>query len=222
MTRSRILLAAAACAALLLQGCIEMAAVGVGAAALGYEDRRTSGTLIEDEGISLRASNRIGERFADKVHVNVTSYNRSVLLTGEVPDQAAKAEIEKIVQGVPNVRGVTNDLQVAGVSSLTARANDSGLTGRVKARFLDGQKFSALHVKVVTEASVVYLLGIVTESEAAEAVELARTTSGVRKVVKVFEYCKPTDPVCASRAKPKAEEPKKDGSTSNINTGARK
>lgn len=224
MTQSRLLLAAAAFAALLLQGCIEMAAVGVGAAALGYEDRRTSGSLIEDEGIELRAGNRIGERFADKVHVNVTSYNRSVLLTGEVPDEKAKAEIDKIVQGVPNVRSVTNDLQVAGVSSLTARASDAGLTGRVKARFLDAQKFSALHVKVVTEASVVYLLGIVTESEATEAVELARTTGGVRKVVKVFEYCKPTDAACAPRAKPKAEAPKKDGgaTTSNINTGTTK
>jgi osmotically-inducible protein OsmY len=198
-----------ALALLALQGCIEMAAVGVGAAALGYEDRRTTGTLIEDEGIELRATNRVSERFGDKVHVNITSYNRSVLVTGEVPDAKAKEEIEKIIQTVPSVRGVTNDLQVAGGASLTSRASDSGITGRVKARFLDASKFSALHVKVVTEASVVYLLGIVTETEANEAVELARTTGGVRKVVKVFEYCKPTEAICASRNKPKAEEPKK-------------
>ena len=195
-----------------LQGCIEMAAVGAGAAALGFEDRRTAGTLVEDEGIELRATNRVSERFGDRVHVNVTSYNRSVLVTGEVPDANTKAEIGKIVQGVPSVRSLTNDLQVAGGASLSSRAGDASITGKVKARFLDSGRFSAVHVKVITEASVVYLLGIVTESEANEAVELARTTGGVRKVVKVFEYCKPTDAVCARGAKPKAEEPGKSGS----------
>lgn len=195
--------------AMLLQGCIEMAAVGVGAAALSVVDRRTTGTQVEDEGIELRASNRISERFGDKVHVNVTSFNRSVLLTGEAPDAKARVEIEKIVLGLPSVRGVTNDVQVAGITSYTARASDATITGKVKARFVDAGKFNALHVKVVTEVSVVYLLGIVTESEAAAAVEIARTTGGVRKVVKVFDYCKPADPVCAPRDKPKAEEPKK-------------
>jgi len=195
-----------------LQGCIEMAAVGAGAAALGFEDRRTAGTLVEDEGIELRATNRVSERFGDRVHVNVTSYNRSVLVTGEVPDANTKAEIGKIVQGVPSVRSLTNDLQVAGGASLSSRAGDASITGKVKARFLDSGRFSAVHVKVITEASVVYLLGIVTQSEANEAVELARTTGGVRKVVKVFEYCKPTDAVCARGAKPKAEEPGKSGS----------
>ncbi len=195
--------------ALPLQGCIEMAVVGAGAAALGYQDRRTTGTLIEDEGIELRATNRASERFGDKVHINITSYNRSVLLTGEVPDAKTRTEIEKMVQGVPNIRSITNDLQVAGASSYTARASDAAITGRLKARFLDASKFSAVHVKVVTEASVVYLLGIVTETEANDAVELARTTGGVRKVVKVFEYCKASDVICAPRSKPKAEEPQK-------------
>jgi osmotically-inducible protein OsmY len=197
-------------AALSLQGCVEMAAVGVGAAALGYENRRTAGAQVDDESIELRASNRINERFGDKGHVNVVSYNRNVLLTGEVPEAAMRAEVEKIATGLPNVRGVTNDLQVAGNSSLTSRASDAGITGKVKARFLDAQRFNVLHVKVVTEAAVVYLLGIVTEAEANEAVELARTTSGVRKVVKVFEYCKPTDAVCAPRPAAKADEAKKD------------
>jgi osmotically-inducible protein OsmY len=182
-----------------LQGCIEMAVVGAGAAALSAVDRRTTGVQIDDEGIELRATNRIGERFGDKVHVNVTSFNRSVLLTGEVPDANARAEIEKIVQATPNVRGITNDLQVAGGSSLSARANDAGITGKVKARFLDANRFNALLVKVVTEASVVYLMGIVTEAEGNEAAEIARTTGGVRKVVKVFDYCKPTDAVCAPK-----------------------
>lgn len=195
-----------------LQGCIEMAAVGAGAAVLGYEDRRTTGTMVEDEGIELRATNRVRERFGDRVHVNITSFNRSVLVTGEVPNAATRSEIEKIVQGVPSVRSITNELQVISGTSLSSRANDSTITGKVKARFVDSGKFSALHVKVVTEAAVVYLLGIVTEPEANEAVEIARTTGGVKKVVKVFEYCKPTDAVCARGGQPKAGDAKKSGS----------
>ena len=191
-----------------LSGCLGVAAVGVGTAVISAVDRRTTGVQVDDEGIELRASNRVNERFGDKVHVNITSYNRSVLITGEVPDQNAKSEIEKIVSGTVNVRSVTNDLQVAGGAALSSRASDATITGKVKARFVDANTFNAFQVKVVTEASVVYLMGIVTESEAAAAVEVARTTGGVRKVVKVFEYCKPTDAVCAP-AKPKAEESKK-------------
>ena len=193
-----------------LQGCVEMAVVGTGAAAaLSIADRRTTGVQVDDEGIELRASNRVGDRFGDRVHVNLTSYNRSVLATGEVPDEKVKEEIGKLIQVVPSVRGVTNDLQVAGASSLTSRASDATITGKVKARLFDSGRLNPIHVKVVTEASVVYLMGIVTEAEASEAVEVARTTGGVRKVVKVFEYCKPTDAVCARGAKP--EEPKKSG-----------
>ena len=182
-----------------LQGCIEMAVVGAGAAALSAVDRRSTGAQVDDEGIELRATNRVSERFGDKVHVNITSFNRSVLVTGEVPDAKAKAEIEKIISGTVNVRSVTNDLQVVGGTSLSSRASDATTTGKVKARFLDANRFNPLLVKVITEASVVYLMGIVTESEGAAAVDVARTTGGVRKVVKVFEYCKPTDAVCAPR-----------------------
>lgn len=197
--------------AVALQGCIEMAVVGLGAAAFSAADRRTTGAQVEDEGIELRVTNRISERFGDRVHVNVTSYNRSVLLTGEVPDEKTKAEVEKIVLSLANARSATNDLQVAGGSSLSSRASDATITGKVKARFLDANRFNVLNVKVVTEASVVYLLGIVTEQEAADAVEVTRTTGGVRKVVKVFEYCKSSDAICAPRTRPKAEEPKKSG-----------
>jgi osmotically-inducible protein OsmY len=198
-------------AAALLAGCVEMAAIGVGAAVVSVEDRRSTGTQVEDEAIELRASNRISERFRDKVHVNVTSFNRFVLLTGEVPDAKTREEIERLVLELPNrPRGVTNELRVAGLSSLQARANDTVITGKVKARLLDSKQVSALHVKVVTEAAVVYLMGIVTEAEANAAVEIARTTGGVAKVVKVFEYCKPADEICRPRAsvngapKPKA------------------
>jgi len=195
----------------LLQGCVGMAVVGAAGttAALSIADRRTTGVQVDDEGIELRASNRVSGRFGDKVHVNITSYNRSVLVTGEVPDAKAKDEIEKLIQGVASVRGVTNDLQVAGGASLTSRAGDATITGKVKARLFDSGQLNPIHIKVVTEASVVYLLGIVTEAEANVAVEVARTTGGVRKVVKVFDYCKPTDAVCSRGAKPEA--PKKSG-----------
>lgn len=194
-------LAVALLATALLQGCIEMALMGgAGVAVATVEDRRTTGTQLEDRGIELRAGNRIDDRYGDRVHVNVTSFNRYVLLTGEVPDEQTRGDIETMVRGVPNVQGVSNDLQVAGRSSATSRSNDTLITTNVKTRFADANKFNVFHVKVVTEAAVVYLLGIVTEQEATDAVEIARTTSGVRKVVKMFEYCKPTDDVCRPRS----------------------
>ncbi len=172
-----------------LQGCVEMAVVGAGATALALDDRRTAGAQTEDKDIDLRGEARINERLGDKVHINVTSYNRNVLLTGEAPDAAAKAQIEKIVRDITNVRGVVNEIQIAGASSYSARGNDSYITSKVKARFIDsGRAFSVNHVKVVTESSVVYLLGLVTRAEAEAAVEIARTTGGVQKVVRVFEY----------------------------------
>src|SRR5471030_1732707 len=111
-----------------------------------------------------------------------------VLITGEAADAATKTEIEKIVRAVENVRGVYNEMTVAGVTAMSARANDSFITSKVKARFVDQRKFNAVHVKVVTEAGVVYLLGLVKRTEADDAVEITRTTSGVQKVVKLFEY----------------------------------
>lgn len=182
--------------AAVLQGCFP-AFVGAGAgAAMSVADRRTTGAQVEDEGIEFKISGHIDERYGDRVHVDVTSFDRSVLLTGEVPEPSIKADIEKIALGVQNVRGVTNEIEIAGIPSAPARANDGYLTAKVKGRFLDSGKFNPIHVKVTTEAGVVYLMGIVTEQEAADAVEIARTTGGVRKVVKIFEYCKPTDDIC--------------------------
>ena len=190
--------AAVTCAflALLLQGC-GLALLGGGAAAItAIEDRRTSGALIDDEGIEIRVRRGVRENFGENTHVNVTSFNRSVLLTGEVPNEATRAEVEKIVLANANVRNVTNELQIAGVSSLATRANDSLITSKVKARLLDSNKVNPIHIKVVTESGVVYLLGLVSETEANDAVEVARTTGGVIKVVKIFEYCKAGDVVC--------------------------
>ena len=171
----------------LLAGCFGAAAVGMGAGALMISDRRPSDTYVTDEAIELRSGSRINEKFGDKVHVNVTSYNRTVLLTGEAPDAAARTEVEKLVNGVPNVKAVANELQVAGNSSLAARGSDSYLTSKVKARFVDLGKFAPNHVKVVTEGGTVYLMGIVTQGESDAASEIARTTGGVQKVVRVFE-----------------------------------
>ena len=173
----------------LIHGCAAVAIGGVAATGVMVaQDRRTVGTMTEDEGIELKATGRIGERYKDGVHINVTSYNRTVLLTGEVPDAAARSESERITRGVENVRGVHNELAIAGVSSYTARSNDALITSKVKGRFLDAGTFNALHVKVVTENGIVYLLGLVNKKEAADATEIARTTSGVLKVVRVFEY----------------------------------
>jgi len=173
----------------LMQGCVEMAVVGAGVAVMAAADRRTVGAQTEDQEIEVRGESRIGDRFGDKVHVNVTSYNRNVLLTGEAPDAATKAEMEKIVREITNVRGVVNEIQIGALSSYSARGNDSYLTSKVKARFVDnGGAFSVNNVKVVTEAGVVYLMGLVTRKEADAAAEIARTTGDVRKVVRVFEY----------------------------------
>lgn len=193
--------AALALACALLQGC-GLALLGAGGA-IAYttiEDRRSTGTQLDDEAIGRRASVRIEERFGSKVHVNITVYNRAVLLTGEVPDDAIRTEVERVVLAVPNVRGATNELQLSGVSSVGARTNDSYLTSKVKARFLEAQRFRPVHVKVVTESGVVYLLGVVTDREAEEAADIARTTGGVRKVVKIFEYCKSSDEMCRSQS----------------------
>ena len=171
-----------------LQGCVTAVATGAGAGALMIADRRNAETYLADEAIEIRAFNRINEKFADKVHVNVTSYNLKVLLTGEVPDAGIKDELEKALAGVANVKGGTNELTIGASSSFSARSNDTYITSKVKARFIDANKFQANHVKVVTEAGTVFLLGLVTRKEADDAAEIARTTADVKKVVRVFEY----------------------------------
>jgi osmotically-inducible protein OsmY len=171
-----------------LHGC---AAVALGAAAGGGylvgEDRRPGNTMAEDQAIEFKASNRINEKYP-AVHVSSTSYNRLLLLTGEVPNEQTKQEIDRMVRAIDGVRGTFNEIAVGPVSGLQARANDSYITSKVKGRFLDARRFNPVHVKVVTDAGTVYLMGLVKRSEANDASELARTTSGVTRVVRVFEY----------------------------------
>ena len=197
---ARIARCAVAAAALFsLAGC-ELAIIGAATAAYSIaEDRRTSGTQMEDETIQVRAQSRVSERFGDKVHVNVISFNRLAVVTGEAPDEVTREEISKIVRAVPNVKGISNELQLSAPTSRASRLNDEIITTKIKGRLIDSDRVSMAHVKVVTEAGNVFLLGLVTEQEAEHAVEIARTTGGVHKVVKLFEYCKPTDELCRPR-----------------------
>lgn len=188
MRRLALAGAVAACAAL-LQGCFPLAVTGMGAAAVMATDRRTTGMYVEDESIEWKALARLREDNRG-AHVNATSFNRRVLLTGQAPTEAEKKRIEDVVRAIPNVREVVNELEVAGASSLASRGNDAIVTSNVKARMVNNGRFSPTHVKVVTESGVVYLMGLVHNVEADAAVEIARTTSGVGRVVKVFEYIK--------------------------------
>lgn len=180
--------AAAIAGSTLLSACAPLL---VGGAMLGgtlmATDRRTSGAQIEDQAIELKAMNRVREVLGDRGHVSVVSYNRAVLLTGEVLSEADKAAVEQAVQRVQNVKSVVNDLGIMAPTSLTSRSNDALLTSKVKATFIDAKDIYANAVKVTAERGTVYLMGRVTEREADRATELARTVSGVQKVVRLFE-----------------------------------
>lgn len=207
MNRTVCTLLAAAALTGGLAGCATP--VVLGGAALGGMmaiDRRTAGTQIEDESIELRSSNRIHGAYGDKVHVNITSYNRQVLLTGEVPSAEARQAIEKIVTGVENVRTVVNDLAVMPSTSLGQRSNDTFITGKVRASLVDAKDISANSFKVVTERNAVYLMGLVTQREAGRATAIARGVGGVSKVVRVFEYLTDED-LARMNAAPKQPAP---------------
>ncbi|MBK7355271.1 BON domain-containing protein [Propionivibrio sp.] len=174
-----------------LQGCVPVVVAGATAGALATIDRRSLGTQTEDETIEWKASARVGEKLGDKIHVNYTSYNRKVLMSGEVYSADQKPEAERIVSLVPNVAAVYNELVVGPTSSFTERSNDSFITSKVKSRSVDSGKYNPVHVKVVTEAGVVFLMGLVTQAEADSAINVARTTGGVKKVVNLFEIIEP-------------------------------
>ena len=172
--------ALSACAPLVVGG----AAVGT---ALVAVDRRTSGAQLDDQGIELRASNRIKEQFGERANVAVTSYNRQVLLTGEAASEAVKAEVERVVAGVDNVRSIVNELAVVNSPTFSQRSSDTLITGKVKAGMVDAKDLSAVAFKVVTTRCTVYMMGRVTQREATRATDIARNTSGVQRVVRVFE-----------------------------------
>jgi osmotically-inducible protein OsmY len=177
---SAVVLATSACAPLV----VGTAMVG---SALVVTDRRTTGAQLEDQAIELKAAQRLRDALGGRGNVSTTSYNRMVLLTGEVPAEADRTAAEQAVARVENVRSTVNELVVAGSSSLTARSSDAIVSGRVKAAFLDVQGIDATAIKVVTERGTSYLMGRVTEAEATRAAEVARGVQGVQKVVRVFE-----------------------------------
>jgi osmotically-inducible protein OsmY len=175
--------ALSACAPLIIGGAMTTAMVAV--------DRRTSGAQLEDQGIELRAANRLRDRMGDRSNVSVTSYNRQVLLTGEVATEQDKTLAEQTAAGVENVRSIVNELGVLGATSLTQRSADALVTGRIKATMIDARNVPASAFKVVTTRGTVYLMGRVTQNEADRATSIARNTQGVQRVVRVLEVISP-------------------------------
>jgi len=172
----------------LLQGCVPaVIATGATVGVMSYQDRRQTSVQTEDESIEWKAARSVPERFAPSSHLNFTSYNRRLLITGEVPSEEAKQAIGEQAAKVAGVREVFNEVTIGPVSSLSTRSNDSYITSKVKGRLVDEKYLSAIHVKVVTESGVAYLMGIVSEREAKLAVTIASRTDGVRKVVNLFE-----------------------------------
>ena len=170
-----------------LQGCIALLGAGAVAGGLSLNDRRTGGTQIEDQAIELKSGGRLREAIGDKGHVNVTSYNRIVLISGEVPTESDKAAAEKAVHDIEGVNNVVNELEVGPNSTISTRSSDTVITTRVKSALIDAKDVQASAIKVITERGNVYLMGRVTEREATRASEVARAQPSVLKVVRVFE-----------------------------------
>lgn len=193
-SRRALMLAGLAGATVTLTGCPVLFVGGIGAGVMSAVDRRSSGAQIDDQTIELRAKQDLSSMLgADKAHINVTSFNRQVLLTGEVGSSDDKIVAEETVRRVANVRSVVNALAVGPVTSLRVRTDDSVLTGKVKTALANVENLSSGHIKVVTERSVVYLMGLVTMREAQLASEKAATVVGVQKVVRVFEIISEED-----------------------------
>ncbi|MFY8102999.1 MAG: BON domain-containing protein [Ramlibacter sp.] len=195
---------AAAVLASTLSGCAPLMLGGAAVGTMVAVDRRTSAAQLEDETIELRAASRLGEVLGSLAHINVTSYNRQVLLTGEVPDAASKQLAEQTVTKVDNVRSVINELAVMRASSLTQRGNDVYITGKVKATLVDAKDLTATAFKVVTERGTVHLMGRVTQRESERATALVRQVSGVTRVVRAFEIISEEE---LARIAPKAPTP---------------
>ena len=195
MQVKKAVLTAAVLASLLvsLQGCVAVVAGGMVAGAVATTDRRTLGAQTEDKAIAVKAETRLPQIVGDAGHVNVNSYNRKVLLTGEVRDEAMKRAVENEVRSIANVDNVINELEVAGPSSYTSRSSDTLITSKVKISLADKKTVSANSFKVVTERGNVYLMGMVTQREGNIAAQVAQGVAGVIRVVKIFEYISEED-----------------------------
>ena len=200
--RPLAMLALCATVIVTLQGCVGMVIGGAVAGALAATDRRTLGAQTEDKAIVVKGETRLPDVVGKEGHVNVASFNRKVLLTGEVKDEAMKQAVEKTVSGIEGVLAVINELEISAPTSLKSRSNDSLITGKIKASFVDNKDLHANSIKVVTERGAVYLMGLVTPLEGQYAAEVTRGVNGVRKVVKIFEYMAETDLKAAPKAEP--------------------
>jgi len=189
---ARVLLASLAISGV-LGGCVAVAGGAMIGGTMMAVDRRTTGAQVDDQTIDLRTSSAITAAIGDRGHVNASSYNRVVLLTGEVPTDADRAKVEAAVAKVENVRAVVNELAVMPNSSLGGQTNDTIITGKVKAAFLDAKELQVASIKVITERGVVFLMGRVTQTESDIAAQRARSVGGVQKVVKVFEIITPAE-----------------------------
>lgn len=172
----------------LLSACAPAMFGGVIGTAMVASDRRSSGAQVDDEAIEVRGASAMRENFGTKTHINITSYNRQVLLTGEVANDQQRTQAEQLVTKLPNVRSIVNELAVGPASTMGERSSDAVITARVKAAMVDSEDVFANVYKVVTERGTVYLMGRVTQREAQRATEVARSVGGVKRVVRVFEF----------------------------------
>jgi len=170
-----------------LSGCAPLIVGGAVMTGVVATDRRTAGTQLEDEAIELKVASAVRQNLGERVHLNVTSYNRQVLLSGEAATASDREQAEKLAQSQENVKTVVNDLAIMAPSSLTQRTKDTVISSQIKASFIDAKDLQSNSIKVVTERGIVYLMGRVTQREAKRATDIARSVGGVTKVVRVFE-----------------------------------
>ncbi len=175
---------------IILHGCAAVAVTGIAAGARVAADTRTTGTIIEDQSIELKAMQTLhaNKELHEQVHINTTSYNTVVLVTGEAPTEEMRREVIEFIRNIEKVSHVHNEITIAAPSSLMSRSSDSLITSKVKTKLLANRQVSGLNIKVVTEKGVVYLMGILTRENGDKAADLARRTGGVQKVVKLFQY----------------------------------
>lgn len=173
-----------------IQGCAPAVVGGAATGASVAYDRRTTGTVIDDQGIEFKASYALfnNKEIYDQSHINVTSYNGIVLLTGETPSESLKQKVTAEVKRIPKVRRIHNELAIAAPSALPSRSSDGWITSKIKAKMTTDKQTDPFHIKVVTERGIVYLMGMLSRSEAERAVNLVKNTAGVQRVVKIFEY----------------------------------
>ena len=189
-----------------LSGCFPLIAGGAITGVMVAADRRTSGTVVEDNTIQIKASNRLNDNLGERVHINVTAYNRKVLLTGEVPSEQDKQLAEKVVMGVENVQGVYNELAVLGNSTFSQKSSDTLVTSRVKAAIIDAKDLMSNAVKLTTERGTVYVLGRVTPREATRFIEVIRVQDGVHRLVLLWDKISEEELANITRQQPEANK----------------